>query len=391
MSQRFKIAMVAACPFPYPRGTPVRIFQMAQALAHRGHEVHVVTYHLGEELQRTPFYLHRIKDVKTYRKYSPGPTYQKLLVLDTLLCIKLYQVLKSRDIDLIHAHHYEGLIVASQVRRWTKHPLIYDAHTLLKSELPFYPIGLPQVFKRALGLYIDRRLPKLADHIISVTGGIRDKLTALSGISEEHISVVTNGVERTFFQNSSDIKQGEKRRTKKLIYTGNLGYFQGIDLMLKAFKIIIAHRQDVRLLLISNGDFVPYKDLANQLGIRNYIDFQNSVFADLPNCFAAADIALNPRINCDGIPQKLLNYMAAGKPVVSFEGSAKTLEHGETGWVVENYNIEAFARGVIHLLENQEMAKKLGEKAAKCVASDYSWKKTAEKVEVVYQNILARV
>jgi glycosyltransferase involved in cell wall biosynthesis len=161
--------------------------------------------------------------------------------------------------------------------------------------------------------------------------------------------------------------------------------------MLKAFKIIIAHRQDVRLLLISNDDSVPFKDLANQLGIRNYIDFQNSVFADLPNCLAAADIALNPRVNCDGIPQKLLNYMAAGKPVVSFEGSAKILEHGKTGWLVENYNIEAFARGVIHLLENKEMAKKLGEKAAKCVASDYSWEKTAEKVEVVYQNLLAKI
>jgi glycosyltransferase involved in cell wall biosynthesis len=231
----------------------------------------------------------------------------------------------------------------------------------------------------------------LADHIISVTSGIRDKLIAFSGISEEHISVATNGVDHTYFQNSSHMKQGEERNVKLMIYTGNLGPFQGIELMLKAFQIIIAHRQDVRLLLISNDDFVPYKDLVNQLGIRNYIDFQNSVFADLPNCFAAADIALNPRIDCEGIPQKLLNYMAAGKPVVSFEGSAKTLEHGETGWVVENYNIVAFARGVIHLLENQKMAKKIGENAAKCAASNYSWEKTAEKVEIVYQNLLASV
>jgi glycosyltransferase involved in cell wall biosynthesis len=391
MRQRFKIAMVAACPFPYPRGTPIRILRMAEALAHRGHEVHVVTYHLGEKLQRTPFSLYRIRDVKTYRKYSPGPTYQKLLVLDTLLMLKLFQVLNDHEIELIHAHHYEGLVVASLVRRRTKHPIIYDAHTLLRSELPFYPIGLPQIFKRAFGLYIDRRLPKLADHIISVTSGIRDKLIALSGISEERISVVTNGVEHTYFQNNLKTKQREKQKMKTMIYTGNFGYFQGIDLMLKAFKMVIAHRQDVRLLLISNDDLGPYKNLIDQLGIRNYIDFQNSVFADLPNCFAAADIALNPRINCDGIPQKLLNYMAAGKPVVSFRGSAKTLEHGETGWVVENYNIEAFARGVIHLLENQEMAKKIGENAAKCAASNYSWKKTAEKVEVVYQNLLARV
>ena len=45
-----RIAIVAACPFPLPRGTPVRILRMAEALADRGHEVHVVTYHL--ELRR---------------------------------------------------------------------------------------------------------------------------------------------------------------------------------------------------------------------------------------------------------------------------------------------------------------------------------------------------
>jgi hypothetical protein len=84
---------------------------MAEALAHSGHEVHVVTYHLGEKLQRTPFSLYRIRDVKTYRKYSPGPTYQKLLVLDTLLMLKLFQVLNDHEIELIHAHHYEGIIM----------------------------------------------------------------------------------------------------------------------------------------------------------------------------------------------------------------------------------------------------------------------------------------
>jgi glycosyltransferase involved in cell wall biosynthesis len=383
--------MVAACPFPYPRGTPVRIFRMAEALAHRGHEVHVVAYHLGEELQRTPFYLHRIGDVKTYQKYSPGPSYQKFLVLDTLLLMKLFQVLNNRKIDLIHAHHYEGLIVASLARTWTKHPLIYDAHTLLESELPFYPIGLPQRIKRVLGLHLDSWLPKCADHIISVTSGIRDKLINLASISDEHISVITNGVEGIHFQNRPKTKQAEKWMIKTLIYTGNLASFQGVDLMLQAFKVVIDSKQNVRLLIVSNADFGPYEGLANQLGILDRIDIQNISFAGLPTCLAAADIALNPRTDCDGMPQKLLNYMAAGMPVVSFKGSAKSLEHGKTGWVVENFNIEAFAQGIIHLLDNHQLAQKLGKEAAKLVASNYSWEKTAEKVEIVYQNLLKKV
>ena len=68
MTRRFKIAMVAACPFPWPRGTPIRIFRMADALGRRGHEVHVVTYHLGEACSGAPFHIHRIPSVATYRK-----------------------------------------------------------------------------------------------------------------------------------------------------------------------------------------------------------------------------------------------------------------------------------------------------------------------------------
>ena len=45
-------------------------------------------------------------------------------------------------------------------------------------------------------------------------------------------------------------------------------------------------------------------------------------------------IALNPRVDCDGLPVKLLNYMATGRAIVSFAGSAEILEHEQTGLVV---------------------------------------------------------
>ena len=101
MTRRFKIAMVAACPFPWPRGTPIRIFRMADALGRRGHEVHVVTYHLGEACSGAPFHIHRIPSVATYRKYSPGPTIQKLLIPDLLLVLKMKHPSGGRCIHIL--------------------------------------------------------------------------------------------------------------------------------------------------------------------------------------------------------------------------------------------------------------------------------------------------
>ncbi|MGH7572072.1 MAG: glycosyltransferase family 4 protein, partial [Gemmatimonadota bacterium] len=156
---RLNVAMVAACPFPFPRGTPIRIQRVAEAMARRGHRVHVVTYHLGDIWEEPPFVLHRIPAISGYRKTSPGPSYRKIFVVDRRLAAKLREVLASYPIDLVHGHHYEGLMVALLARR-AGIPILYDAHTTLESELPSYRMGLPGSFKRSFGRLLDRRLPR---------------------------------------------------------------------------------------------------------------------------------------------------------------------------------------------------------------------------------------
>ena len=47
---KLKLCVLAACPFPANHGTPGSIRELVEATAERGHEVHVVTYHIGEDL-----------------------------------------------------------------------------------------------------------------------------------------------------------------------------------------------------------------------------------------------------------------------------------------------------------------------------------------------------
>ena len=99
--------MVAACPFPYPRGTPVRIFRMAEALSELGHEIHVITYHLGEKVESINFTLHRIPNLRFYKKVNPGPSYLKLMIVDPLLTYKIIKLHHKYNFDIFHAHHIE--------------------------------------------------------------------------------------------------------------------------------------------------------------------------------------------------------------------------------------------------------------------------------------------
>jgi glycosyltransferase involved in cell wall biosynthesis len=388
MKKKLNVAIVAACPFPSQRGTPIRIFRTAEAIGRRGHNVHVVGYHFGDGSDSDAFCIHRIPDIKYYRNFSAGPTYPKLLLLDFLLAIKLYKVLKAYNIDLIHAHHYEGLLASLLAHRITGHPLIYDAHTILESELPFYSMSLPNSVKRIIGRWIDKQIPKQADQIIAVTEEIKQSLIRKSGVNPACVTVVVNGVERQAFLNIPDTPSIPDDGIKRIVYTGNLSEFQGVDFLLHSFKEMLKQRHDIRLCIVSIFPFDRFESMARKLGIRDKIDVVCAGFDEVPRYLAQADVAVNPRVVCDGLPQKILNYMAAGKPIVSFAGSAKLIEHGKTGWIVENGSVEAFSEGVIRLLQDRDLAASLGSNARRFVMSEYTWDRAAEKMETIYYDLL---
>ena len=75
-------------------------------------------------------------------------------------------------------------------------------------------------------------------------------------------------------------------------------------------------RDDVRLRIVTNGNFGRYTTLTRQLGIDDAIELLPDSYALLPERLSAATIALNPRPLATGLPQKLLNYMAAGRPIL---------------------------------------------------------------------------
>lgn len=385
-ARRYRIAMIAACPFPHPRGTPIRAFRMAEALADRGHEVHVGTYHLGEEPPSARFHVHRIPRVPTYRHSDPGPTYQKLLVLDPLLRRKLDSVLREHEIDIIHAHHYEGLLIAQSIPSARRPPVIYDAHTLLESELPYYGLAMSRWMKRSIGRALDRRLPGRAAHVISVTDVLRDRLVDMGAVTADRISVVENGVEASFF-GVAPVVRADGMRT--VVFAGNHAAYQGITFLLEAFRQVASRRSDVRLLLVTGSSLGEYEGLVRELEIGDRIELVECDLAELPAYLRAADVAVNPRVECDGIPQKLLNYMACGCPIVSFAGSAAHLRHGATGWIVPSADTTAMAEGILRLLDDRDLARRIGNAAREQARRDYSWDRTAEKAEAVYARVLA--
>ncbi len=382
--RHYCIVMVAACPFPRPSGTPVRILRMAEALGKLGHDVHVVTYHLGGAIDTDAFQLHRIRRVPTYTRTAPGPSYQKLFVLDPLLALRLRGVLRRVAPDVIHAHHVEGLMVSSMANRSFRAPIVFDVHTLLESELPYYSIGLLPRMKRRIGRYLDGALPARATRIIAVTDDIEDKLVSCHGVDAGRITVIPSGIESEHFNAETSAQGCGNRLGKTVMFAGNLSPFQGIDTLLDIFARVRAQRADTRLAIVTDDSFDAYAAHARRRGILDAIDLLPSCFDTLPEVLRSADVTVNPRVNCAGIPQKLLNYMAAGRPIVSFSGSGKYMTENEIGLVVDDGDTQGFADAVVTLLDDAALAARLGIQACDFATRNLGWDTVARKTEAVY-------
>jgi len=376
--------MVAACPMPARRGTPLRVERLAEALAARGHVVEIITYHVAEGPQSLGVPVHRIFRHPVYWRMPVGPSFRKLALYDPALSWKLSTVLSDRRFDVIHAHHVEGLLVALPPRLRHGIPLVYDAHTMLAAELPSYATGLMRSAFATLGGWLDGALPRRADHVVAVTPDIRDRLVTAHGLRPDRITVVTNGVESGCFRVETPPPQDGLVR---LIYTGTLAPYQNIELLLEAFAQARQVRRDLRLCFAVSSSFEPYEALARRLGVREAIEVSADGFGELPLRLAAAAIAVLPRIRCPGIPQKLLNYMAAGKAIVASAGSAKVLEHERTGLVVGDGDASGFAAAVLRLAGDPELREALGGKARETVEREFSWEGAAEKLEPVYARL----
>ena len=139
-----------------------------------------------------------------------------------------------------------------------------------------------------------------------------------------------------------------------------------------------------------SSPFNNYEALARKLGIREAIELIPDNFAQLPRQLAEADIAVLPRMYCDGIPQKLLNYMAAGKGIVSSAGSAKVMEHERTGLITPNGDINAFAAAIVRLADDRAYANALGNTARDYVERNYSWDGAAERLERIFERLVTQ-
>ncbi len=366
---KLRIAMVGACPYPAPQGSQVFMRNTAQCLQALGHEVHLVVYGYGVGVDSGGLRIHRAARIPFAAKTAPGPSYAKPLQ-DLALAVALRRVIRRHAIQAVCAHNYEALLAALLVR---KRPILYFAHNAMADELPhfFYNLRLAE----EAGRFLDRGFPRRADAVIAPHARLAGHLI-VRGCLQEQVRIVPPPIDAERFKP----EPVDGSAVPPVIYSGNLDAYQNLPLLFEAMKRVRARKPEARLIIATAAAAPPMDaEITPIMGFDALHRFlsQDAVFAA-------------PRVSWSGYPIKMLNAMAAGKAVAACESAAYPLTHGETGLVVPDNDVEAYAEALLQLINDASLRSALGAKARETVLEKHRPEEVAKQLDGIVQEAYSR-
>lgn len=359
---RYRVAMVAASPFPVSQGSQVLVRQTAELLRDRGHDVHLVVYGYGIGEAPSGISLHRAANPPGARKTLAGPSWAKPLQ-DAAMVAVLRRVTRMHAIDIVHAHNYEGLLVALMAGT---RPVVYHAHNCMRDELPYFIS--PAWLSRGLGGIIDATFPRRADAVVALHTQARDYLIE-HGCRPETLEVIPPPVDGDLV---APVLTHDALPT--VVYTGNLDRYQNLALLHHAMTIVRKSEPRAKL-IVATAD-------SRNISCDTRVEIHDT--AALRNLLAEDVVVACPRTSWSGYPIKLLNAMASGKAIVACAGAAPGIIHGETGLVVPDDDAHAFADALLELLRDPGLRRRLGEAAQRVALERHDPDAVGQRLEALY-------
>jgi glycosyltransferase involved in cell wall biosynthesis len=231
--------------------------------------------------------------------------------------------------------------------------------------------------------------------VISTNESYRSIAIERGGKNPKDVHVVRSGPDLSRMKvvpANPALKQGRKYLVG---YVGVMGKQEGIDLLLQAVQLIVHHlkRTDIHFGLVGGGTELPaMRELAKQLGVADYVTFTGRApDAELLEMLNTADICVNPDrandMNDRSTMNKIMEYMALGKPVVQFDLTEGRVSAGEASWYARPNDVADLAQKMVSLLGNENQRIHMGAIGRDRVERDLSWQHEAPRLLAAYEQL----
>ena len=384
--------------FPISGGTGAYVYYMSHNLQKAGHTVHVVARD-KQDSERT------VNGIQVHYITGIGNALTRYWKFARSASKKIKELNKQNGFDIIHANL--PLVPSFAIPNDSAKAIVCTVHSTWKGEALVTKRDNPKDlnpnekamlrFNFVLRSY-EKKLMKRSDALIAVSKYTVNELTELYDIEKEKIHVIYNGVDVNKFKprpNRAELRQEFclKKDKKIVLFVGRLYHRKGLEILLRSIPPVLKEYDDVNFIISGKGfkqKELSLRNLTKELGIENYVTFLGYVPDEkLPHLYSASDIFVLPAIY-ENFPFAILEAQSTGLPVISTKvgGIPEFLVTNVNGLVIDPGDELQLTQGILTLLQDPKLAKKMGDHGRKLIEEKLDWCLITNQVIDLYHKLL---
>ena len=296
--------------------------------------------------------------------------------------LRIARFLRRERIQIMHAHDLWSNMVGIVAAKIARVPVTITSQRDLSHDAWY------GTYRRRILRFLQGR----SSAVLTNARAIRDGLVE-DGVSAKKVCVVYNGVDIDRFRNVKSNREWlfpESAGRKLVALVGNMNSdVKGHPVLISAAAEVVKAHPEVQFVLVGDGPKRrDYEDMVEAAGLKQSFLFLGRR-SDVPDILASCDIAVLPSF-AEGLPNAVLEYLAAGLPVVAtaLGGNLEVVEDGITGLLVPSKDPEVLSRNLIRLLDDPILAAKLAQAGRENVQHRFSFERLVIEVETLYCDLL---
>jgi glycosyltransferase involved in cell wall biosynthesis len=384
------LIIVENLPCPFDR----RVWQEALALRAHGHIVSIVCpkgrgFDKGHEI---------LEDVHIYRYGLPleaesalgyGLEYGLALFMQFALAIR---VAVTRGFDVIHAcNPPDTIFLIGRFFKLFGKRFIFDHHDI-NPELYEAKFGRRDLWYRLL-CRLERWTFATADASIATNESYRRIAIERGHMAPTKVFVVRSGADLTRVRALPARVELRRGKAHLVGYVGVIGKQEGLDLLLEAVAYMrrALHRDDVHFVIVGDGtELAAIRQLCRELALDDCVEFTGRIpDAALWEIMSTADVCVNPDrandMNDKSTMNKILEYMALGKPIVQFDLTEGRFSAGEASLYARPNDVADFATRLCELLDDSARRATMGAIGRQRVEGGLAWHHQVPRLLEAYE------
>jgi glycosyltransferase involved in cell wall biosynthesis len=388
------LIIVENLPVPFDR----RVWNEATALVRAGYTVSVICP-IGKGFEAR---YENVEGVHIHRHYMPSEARGKLgypleygVALLSEFALSL-QVLFRRGFDVIQACNPPDTIflIAGFYKVFFRKKFIFDHHDLCP-ELYEAKFNRRDLLYKVL-LKLERWTFRTADAVIATNHSYERIAIERGQVPADRLFVVRSGPDLTRIRRVRPVKALKSNRNYLVAYIGVIGKQEGLSYLIRAINCIVyrLRRTDVHFGIVGDGtELETIKAEATARGVNDFITFTGRVSETrMLEMLSTADVCVNPdevnEMNDKSTMNKVMEYMALGKPIVQFEMAEGRFSAQEASLYAAPNDPEDLAAKIIELLEDPKRRKAMGTFGMKRVREVLAWDYEVGKLLAAYRFVL---